>query len=214
MNLRPVLWTVGATLVMALAGCEARERDATSDEVDRSAPVSATPEAANRAGPAESIIREDVLAETNAAAEAPAVQPVEMTLNFADADGKLPAVAASQLDELLAQPVVARGGCILIRGHTDSRGSDEQNLRASERRARLVAAYLAERGIDEGRLRVIALGERRPVAPNANPDGTDFPEGRAKNRRVTVEAMLPPGEGQPACDVAMVPRDGIEPPTP
>ena len=29
-------------------------------------------------------------------------------------------------------------------------------------------------------------GERKPVAPNAKPDGTDDPEGRQKNRRVEI----------------------------
>jgi outer membrane protein OmpA-like peptidoglycan-associated protein len=29
-------------------------------------------------------------------------------------------------------------------------------------------------------------GERRPVAPNSRPDGTDDPAGRQKNRRVVV----------------------------
>jgi outer membrane protein OmpA-like peptidoglycan-associated protein len=29
-------------------------------------------------------------------------------------------------------------------------------------------------------------GKRRPVAPNAKPDGSDDPQGRQKNRRVEV----------------------------
>ena len=29
-------------------------------------------------------------------------------------------------------------------------------------------------------------GESRPVAPNTNPDGSDNPEGRQKNRRVEI----------------------------
>jgi OOP family OmpA-OmpF porin len=42
---------------------------------------------------------------------------------------------------------------------------------------------------------VIALGEARPVAPNANLDGSDNPGGRARNRRVDI--TVSPGE-QPA----------------
>ena len=30
------------------------------------------------------------------------------------------------------------------------------------------------------------FGETQPVAPNANADGSDNPEGRQKNRRVTI----------------------------
>lgn len=29
-------------------------------------------------------------------------------------------------------------------------------------------------------------GEAEPIAPNARPDGTDDPDGRARNRRVVV----------------------------
>ena len=31
-----------------------------------------------------------------------------------------------------------------------------------------------------------AAGEREPLKPNANPDGSDIPEGRAFNRRVEI----------------------------
>jgi outer membrane protein OmpA-like peptidoglycan-associated protein len=33
-------------------------------------------------------------------------------------------------------------------------------------------------------------GSRQPVAPNAAPDGSDDPDGRALNRRVTVTYTL------------------------
>jgi OOP family OmpA-OmpF porin len=36
-------------------------------------------------------------------------------------------------------------------------------------------------------MRVIALGETRPIAPNAKPDGSDDSAGRARNRRVEIE---------------------------
>ena len=43
---------------------------------------------------------------------------------------------------------------------------------------------------------MIALGENRPVAPNANPDGSDDEAGRARNRRVDIAVALP--EPQPS----------------
>ena len=198
MTSKPASGILATALALALAACDARQTDNNANEgASASAPTPSS--APTRSAPAESIIREDVLAETNKASTAPAPQPAQMTLSFADADGELPEAAATNLNEFLTQPVVARGGCIVISGHTDSLGSDAQNLRASERRGRLVAAYLVERGIAEKRLRVIALGERRPIAPNANPDGTDFPEGRARNRRVTIEARPPTANEQGTC---------------
>ena len=71
-----------------------------------------------------------------------------------------------------------------VAGHTDSIGSDEYNQGLSERRSRTVFDYLTSHGIDAGRLvGPNGYGESRPIAPNTNPDGSDNPEGRARNRR-------------------------------
>jgi OOP family OmpA-OmpF porin len=71
-----------------------------------------------------------------------------------------------------------------VAGHTDSVGSDEYNQGLSERRSRTVYDYLTGHGIDAGRLiGPNGYGESRPIAPNTNPDGSDNPEGRARNRR-------------------------------
>lgn len=197
-------WIAAAAMCPLLLACDAGRSP--PDDLDvPEAPGPAT--AGNRANGAESIIREDVLAETDSAPAAPKVEAVEVTLDFAEADGEFPAAAKFRLDAFLQEPVIAEGGCIVVRGHTDSRGSDEQNLRVSQRRAELVGDYLAEQGVYRERLRLIALGERRPVAPNAHPDGSDFPEGRARNRRVTLEAQLPGAEGAEPCSAADAPAD-------
>lgn len=74
-----------------------------------------------------------------------------------------------------------------IRGHTDDIGSDAYNQELSERRAAAVVAHLVERaGVDADRLTATGAGSQEPVAPNANPDGSDDPEGRAQNRRVEI----------------------------
>jgi OOP family OmpA-OmpF porin len=81
---------------------------------------------------------------------------------------------------------VAKGWPIVLRGHTDSEGSDQGNLFASRKRAEAVAGWLVESGIDEDRIEVIALGEQRPIAPNVHLDGTPDKEGRRRNLRVEV----------------------------
>jgi outer membrane protein OmpA-like peptidoglycan-associated protein len=68
-------------------------------------------------------------------------------------------------------------------GHADWIGTVEYNLALSERRAKQAYDYLRARGIEESRLIYQYFGEAVPVAPNANPDGTDNPEGRQLNRR-------------------------------
>ncbi len=76
---------------------------------------------------------------------------------------------------------------VSIRGHTDDVGNEAYNDDLSRRRAEVVAAKLEDaHGVDPARLDVMGVGERQPVAPNALPDGSDNPEGRAKNRRVEI----------------------------
>ncbi len=80
---------------------------------------------------------------------------------------------------------------ILIEGHTDSKGSEAYNLALSQRRADSVKAWFIEKGGLKG-ITIITkgYGESKPVAPNTNPDGTDNPKGRAKNRRVEIYVSL------------------------
>lgn len=97
--------------------------------------------------------------------------------------------AAPTLDKLAT---LARNqqGPIQIDGHSDGKGDDAYNLALSKRRADAVVAALASRGVDAARLRANGLGETKPVAPNALPDGRDSPEGRQRNRRVDVVLPL------------------------
>lgn len=71
--------------------------------------------------------------------------------------------------------------CFRLEGHTDGLGSEEYNLRLSEKRAQSVTRYLVESlGVDAERLIPRGLGESRPIADNSTP------EGRQKNRRVQI----------------------------
>ena len=171
-------------LAVILLGCD-RERP--SEDPGAQPSETASP-AANGQSSAPSVIREDVLAETTPP-EAPQPQPTTLTLQLGGSEPELPEEAQRQLAEFVKGAALSAGACMVVRGHTDSRGSDQQNLRASELRAALVGGYLQELGVAEDRLRLIALGERRPVAPNAHPDGRDFPEGQARNRRVEIEVQ-------------------------
>jgi len=77
-----------------------------------------------------------------------------------------------------------------VAGHTDAVGSDEYNQKLSERRAQAVYDYLTSNGVDAARLiGPTGYGESRPIAPNANEDGSDNPEGRARNRRTELNVQ-------------------------
>jgi outer membrane protein OmpA-like peptidoglycan-associated protein len=78
---------------------------------------------------------------------------------------------------------------VIISGHTDSKGSDEYNLTLSKKRAESVKDWLVKNaGVDASIIQTAGYGESKPTAPNTNPDGTDNPEGRQKNRRVEILA--------------------------
>src|ERR1019366_7872217 len=73
-----------------------------------------------------------------------------------------------------------------IEGHTDSIGSAQYNQRLSERRADAVKEWLVSHKFLPESTSTKGYGKTRPVAPNTNPDGSDNPQGRQKNRRVEV----------------------------
>jgi len=66
-------------------------------------------------------------------------------------------------------------------GHTDDVGAESYNQQLSERRARSVAEYLAGQKVMPARLLVAGRGESQPISSNSTP------EGRASNRRVTLQ---------------------------
>ena len=70
-----------------------------------------------------------------------------------------------------------------IQGHTDNIGSDQYNLKLSEKRAQTVRDYLVAKGIDPSRLTVKGYGESMPVADN------NTTEGRALNRRIEFKVL-------------------------
>jgi outer membrane protein OmpA-like peptidoglycan-associated protein len=77
---------------------------------------------------------------------------------------------------LLAYPTLH----VNVEGHTDSIGSDDYNLKLSQRRADAVRDYLTSNGINPGNIQAIGLGKAAPVASNDNAAG------RQQNRRVEM----------------------------
>lgn len=84
----------------------------------------------------------------------------------------------SQLMELLSFFETQAIDVLQIDGHTDSVGTEEYNLKLSERRANSVKDFFISNGISPDRLKVIPHGELDPAVPN------ETRENRAKNRRV------------------------------
>lgn len=75
---------------------------------------------------------------------------------------------------------------IRINGHADALGTDQYNKILSDGRADAIARALIGMGVAEKQVVTEAFGETKPRRPNFNPDGTDNPTGRSKNRRAEV----------------------------
>jgi len=78
---------------------------------------------------------------------------------------------------------------IEMSSHTDSVGTIESNINLSQRRAAATVSYLIKKGIASERLVAKGYGESKPIARNTNPDGSDSPEGRQKNRRTEFKIL-------------------------
>jgi len=70
-----------------------------------------------------------------------------------------------------------------ISAHTDSKGSDEYNMKLSQKRAESVVNYLIGKGIAPSRLIAKGYGETQPI------DTNDTEEGRQNNRRVEFKIV-------------------------
>ncbi|WP_448197084.1 OmpA family protein [Pseudomonas putida] len=93
------------------------------------------------------------------------------------------------LADIKAQP----GWLIVITGHTDATGNDEQNLRLSRTRAAAVHDWMQHMGdIPSNCFAVQGLGASEPVASN------DTEQGRSANRRVEIRLVPEAGACQPS----------------
>ncbi len=181
-----LLGIVVMTAGLALGACERSAEAPPAPEPE--------PTALGTTSPPVSIIRPEIEVER----EEPALADLNARINFAEGGAELSEEALSELATIIASPQMEAGGAIVLRGHSDSVGSDEVNLRASQSRAEAVRDYLLENGVAEERIRIIALGEMRPIAPNATLEGEPDEEGRAANRRVEVFIAAPRDNAPPA----------------
>jgi OOP family OmpA-OmpF porin len=147
------------------------------DKLIVAAPAPAAPAAAGAATPAAAV----------AAAAVPAAAATKLTY-AADAlfdfdKAVLKPEGKAKLDDLVAKVKGINLEVIIAVGHTDAVGVDAYNQKLSIARSEAVKAYLVSKGIEKNRVYTEGKGENNPVADNKTA------EGRAKNRRVEIEAV-------------------------
>ncbi len=111
------------------------------------------------------------------------LQVVFSAIHFSSGSAKLSFAAKKRLSQVvrtLQQHPTIR---IRIEGHTDNRGSQQNNLRLSSARANAVKIYCVEKGIWDDRIETIGLGPSKPIASN------ESAAGRKDNRRIEVHLI-------------------------
>jgi len=83
---------------------------------------------------------------------------------------------------------------IEVAGYTDAIGTAVYNKNLADRRAQAVIDHITASGISSDRIVKTAFGKSNFAAINVNRNGSDNPEGRKYNRRVTI-GVIDPGTG-------------------
>ncbi|MFP8967184.1 peptidoglycan-associated lipoprotein Pal [Pokkaliibacter sp. CJK22405] len=70
---------------------------------------------------------------------------------------------------------------VRLEGNTDEWGTREYNLALGERRAKAVAAFLMDQGVNSSSIETVSYGEEKPANPSSNKDAW------SENRRVELK---------------------------
>jgi general secretion pathway protein A len=105
----------------------------------------------------------------------------KLTINISQNSDELAPESYKMIDRFIQRILLYPDAEIIIKGYTDSSGSEAYNKLLAKFRANNVKSYLIGQGIDPLKIDTIGMGPENPVASNATP------EGRAKNRRIEIE---------------------------
>jgi peptidoglycan-associated lipoprotein len=100
----------------------------------------------------------------------------DVFFNFAKSDVRK--ADMSTLESAAAWLKQNPGWLVVIEGHTDDKGTRQENMATGERRAEWVKTYLVAKGVDISRVSAVTYGSDRPVCV----DKSEIC--RARNRRV------------------------------
>lgn len=104
--------------------------------------------------------------------------------SFDTGSAKLKPAASAKLDEAVSFAEMNSDSNLVIIGFTDSRGSEEKNIKLSAARAAAVKAYLVKKGVAADRLTTKGMGSATPVGDNKTAAG------QAANRRVEIHTSI------------------------
>lgn len=105
-------------------------------------------------------------------------------VQFETGSDQLLSSSSNVLDQIVSLMIKYNYYNLVISGHTDNVGSETNNQKLSEKRAKACLTYIASRGIDKYRMSYNGYGEERPIADNNTADG------RRLNRRTEFEFLV------------------------
>ncbi len=161
-------------LVLTLAGCAQQAQKATPSATAPEEPPATPPPpqpAVQEQGPPAS--------NTEGFAEEPALKDVFFEPDRADIVREGTMIMMGNARWLLARWLISNlDYVVLIEGHTDDRGTREDNLAIAELRAKAAASFLRAMSVPDARLQTVSYGSDRPVCTEKSDACA------AKNRRV------------------------------
>jgi OmpA-OmpF porin, OOP family len=109
--------------------------------------------------------------------------PGRVAIRFAIGSAAIPAAHQPQLDQVARLLIRDPALRARITGHTDQRGTSDENTVLSELRARSVGKALEAMGVASTRITTQAAGSLQPADP------TDSAVAMARNRRAEIEIV-------------------------
>jgi len=131
----------------------------------------------------EEVAEEEAIAEVITEEEEEVILEAVSNLEFDTGKSTIKAASTGPLNTMAEMMVRNTKFKVLLKGHTDSQGSDAVNLKLSQSRVDKVKEYLTSKGIDGSRIVALGYGDKQPIATN------ETGEGRQKNRRVEFEII-------------------------
>ena len=98
-----------------------------------------------------------------------------------DLEREIKEMDCAELDDIAAQLNSSKEYNIVVAGHTCNIGSEEYNMKLSEKRAQAVVKYLLMKGVNNAYIGSENYGETKPAVENSSM------ENRKKNRRAEFE---------------------------
>lgn len=111
-------------------------------------------------------------------------QMIEMEIKYDRGKATIRKDAARELDKLVEFLIKNPSVKIELGSHTDTRGTEEDNLKLSQRRAESAVQYIIDKGIESERLIPLGFGEDDLKVQNAIKEGE-----HQQNRRTTVKIV-------------------------